>query len=65
MIIGVQVNGKTAGTIKLPIDASQEQAVAVARSTPAIARHLTGGNVAVERYRPNGILRLTTPRVSA
>ncbi len=63
--IGVQVNRMTMATIQLPEGASEQEAVAVARSAPAIARHLTAGNVTVEKYKVDRILCLAVPRVSA
>ena len=39
--IAVQVNGKTRGTVHLPKDAGQEQAVAAAMAEPGIAKFVT------------------------
>ncbi len=38
----MQVNGKLRGTVRIPIDADQEQALAAALAVPAIARFVTG-----------------------
>ena len=40
--LAVQVNGKLRGTVRIPIDANQEQALAAALAVPAIARFVTG-----------------------
>ena len=40
--LAVQVNGKLRGTVRIPIDADQEQALAAALAVPAIARFVTG-----------------------
>jgi len=37
----VQVNGKTRATIEVPADITEDQAVARAQETPAVAKHLT------------------------
>jgi leucyl-tRNA synthetase len=56
--IGVQVNGKTAGTVELAADATEEFAVAVARASSAVARHLEGKSLAKVIYKPGRILNL-------
>jgi len=56
--IGVQVNGKTAGTVDLPLDATEEAAVAAARASLAVARHLEGKTVAKVIYKAGRILNL-------
>jgi leucyl-tRNA synthetase len=38
----VQVNGKTRGKVPVPMEASQEDAVAAAQADPAVAKFLTG-----------------------
>ena len=40
--MAVQVNGKTRGTISVPKDVTQDQAVAAAMAEPAIAKFVTG-----------------------
>jgi leucyl-tRNA synthetase len=40
--VAVQVQGKTRGTIQLPRDATQEQAVAAAMAVEGIAKYVTG-----------------------
>ena len=40
--LAVQVNGKLRGTVRIPTDADQEQALAAALAVPAIARFVTG-----------------------
>ncbi len=54
--IGVQVNGKTAGTIELPVDCPEELAVSTARANPAVARHLDAKTVAKVIYKAGRIL---------
>jgi len=56
--IGVQVNGKFRGTITLPVDAPEEEAVAVARENPKIAKYLAGGEVKKVIYVPGKILNI-------
>jgi leucyl-tRNA synthetase len=56
--IGVQVNGKTAGTIDLAVDASEETAVAAARASLPVARQLEGKTVAKVIYKAGRILNL-------
>jgi len=40
--LAVQVNGKLRGTVRIPTEADQEQALAAALAVPAIARFVTG-----------------------
>ncbi len=56
--IGVQVNGKTACTISLPLDAPEELARSVAEANPAVARHLEGKSVSKVIYKAGRILNL-------
>jgi leucyl-tRNA synthetase len=56
--IGVQVNGKTTGTVELPVDASEEAAVAAARASRTVARHLEGKTLIRVIYKPGRILNL-------
>ena len=42
MTIAVQVGGKTRGTVQLPPDATQADALAAAMADPAIAKFVTG-----------------------
>ncbi len=56
--IGVQVNGKTACTISLPLDAPEALARSVAEANPAVARHLEGRSVTKVIYKAGRILNL-------
>ncbi len=56
--IGVQVNGKTAGTIELALDADEETAVAAAKALESVARQLAGKSVAKVIYKAGKILNL-------
>jgi leucyl-tRNA synthetase len=54
--IGVQIGGKTRGSIEVPVDADQDEAVEIARSDENIAKHLEGADVARVVYVPEQIL---------
>ena len=56
--IGVQVNGKTAGTVDLAPDAPEEAAVAAARAVAAVAKHLENKVIAKVIYKAGRILNL-------
>lgn len=60
--IGVQINGRTIGTIRLPADASVEEAMRVALLRDAIRDH--AASLSVERYKPGAILMLKTASLS-
>ena len=50
----VQVNGKLRARLEVPVDISADDAVAAAKATPNVQRHLSGGSIrrVVDR-RPN------------
>jgi leucyl-tRNA synthetase len=54
--IGVQVNGKVRGDIEISLDASQEDAVKLARENANVAKHLAEGKVVKEIYVPGRIV---------
>jgi len=54
--IGVQVNGKARGAVRLARDASQDVAVAEARKDPKVAQHLEGKTPKKIIYVPGKIL---------
>lgn len=56
--IGVQVNGKLRGAISLAADAAEEEALALARQEPDIAKRLEGREIAKVIYVPGRILNL-------
>ena len=56
--IGVQVNGKMRGTIDIGVDASQEDAVAVAKSHGNVSRHLEEATIRKVIYVPGRILNM-------
>jgi len=58
VVIGVQVNGKTAGTVSLALDASETVAVEAAHAVPGVMRHLEGKTVTKVIYKAGRILNL-------
>jgi len=56
--IGVQVNGKTVGTVDLPRDADEDLAVRTAQATPGVARACDGKAVTKVIYKAGKILNL-------
>ncbi len=54
----VQINGKRRGEVRLPIDATEMQALDTARAIPAIARHFAGKAPVRTVYVPGKILNL-------
>lgn len=58
--IGVQVNGKTRGSVELPLTATEEEAVAMALAVPTVSQALGGGAPKKVIYRAGKILNLMT-----
>lgn len=58
MQMGVQVNGKTRASIDLPVDASEEVAMAAAVAQNAIKNALDGKTIAKIIYKPGKILNI-------
>ncbi|WP_442939593.1 class I tRNA ligase family protein [Nostoc sp.] len=58
--VAVQINGRTRTTINLSPNASQEEAIAAARHTQAIQRHLNNQEVHRAVYVPGRILNFVT-----
>jgi leucyl-tRNA synthetase len=56
--MGVQVNGKTRGTIELSPDASEDDAVALAKQQNAVKNAIDGKKVAKVIYKPGKILNI-------
>ena len=56
--IGVQVNGKAKGTVKIAKDASQEEAVAAAKADEKIGALIQGKTVVKEIYVPGRIINI-------
>ncbi len=54
--LAVQVMGKLRGTVVVPEDAAQEQAVQIARANPDVERHLTGKTIRKVIFVPGRIL---------
>ena len=54
--LAVQVNGKTRGQVAVPADATEEQALAIARSDGNVARHLADKPVRRSIYVPGRIV---------
>lgn len=61
--IGVQVNGKTRGSITVAPDASEEEVVQVALADEGVARALNGTHPEKIIYRPGRILNLVPAKV--
>ncbi|MGE4130332.1 MAG: leucine--tRNA ligase [Bdellovibrionales bacterium] len=58
VVIGVQVNGKTRGDIKIAVDATEESAVQTALGIQAVKNALAGKTVAKVIYKPGKILNI-------
>ncbi len=56
--MGVQVNGKTRGTVTLAIDASEADALAQAQGIATVQNALKGLNIAKVIYKPGKILNI-------
>lgn len=56
--IGVQVDGKTVGTVDVAADAPEEAAVAAALADSTVAHRVGDAAVTVAEYKPGRILRL-------
>jgi leucyl-tRNA synthetase len=56
--MAVQVNGKTRGTIEIGVQASEDDALASARTVNAVKNALEGRNVAKIIYKPGKILNI-------
>ncbi len=56
VVIGVQVNGKVRGELKLAIDANKEEALEAARKSGNVAKYLAEGEVVKEIYVPGRII---------
>jgi leucyl-tRNA synthetase len=52
----VQVNGKVRGNVRVPKDATQEQAIEIAKSDQNVARYLQNGSVRKAIYVPGRIV---------
>ena len=55
--IGVQINGKMRGSITLPVDASEDDAMTTVRSNESLAKHLVG-DIKKIIYIPGKILNI-------
>jgi len=58
MTLAVQVNGKLRGTVSVPPDAAENDALAAALADPAIARHVGGATPRRVIYVPGRLLNL-------
>jgi leucyl-tRNA synthetase len=56
--IAVQISGKTRGTIELPAQISEAEALAAARADDKIAKHLEGKTIRREIYVPGRLINL-------
>ena len=54
--VSVQVNGKMRGRVAVPVEASEEQALAIARNDENVARHLLGKAIRRSIYVPGRIV---------
>ena len=60
--MGVQVNGKTRGSIKVAPDASEEDAMALAKSEPSVAKMLGDKEIKKVIYKAGKILNIVVPK---
>jgi len=58
VVMAVQVNGKTRGTIEISVNAAEDDAMASARSLNAVKNALDGKSVAKIIYKPGKILNI-------
>ncbi len=58
VVMAVQVNGKTRGTIEISVNATEDDAMASARGLNAVKNALDGKNVAKIIYKPGKILNI-------
>jgi len=58
VVMGVQVNGKTRGSVELALDASADDAVAQAREVNAVKNAIEGKKIAKVIYKPGKILNI-------
>ncbi|WP_010251233.1 leucine--tRNA ligase [Acetivibrio cellulolyticus] len=56
--IAVQVNGKLRGTVTLPLDCSQDEALTNAKKVPDIVPFIEGKSIVKEIYVPNKIINI-------
>ena len=54
--LGVQVNGKTRGSVQLSKDADAETAQAAASAVPSVAKHLEGKKIVKFIFVPGRII---------
>ena len=54
----VQINGKTRASIKVPVDATKEAILQLARDDETVARFINGGTIRREIYVPGRIVNL-------
>ena len=54
--VAVQVNGRTRGRVALPVEATEAQALAIARDDANVARHLGGKQIRRSIYVPGRIV---------
>ena len=54
--VSVQVNGKMRGRVAVPVEASEAQALAIARNDENVARHLSGKAIRRSIYVPGRIV---------
>ena len=56
--IGVQVNGKVRGTIRIPADCGRDEALAAGKADPNVQKFIEGKTVVKEVYVPGRILNI-------
>lgn len=56
-----QVNGKLRGTVELPAEADEAEALAAAQALPGVAKHVEGKVLRKVIYKPGRILNLVVP----
>jgi len=60
--MGVQINGKTRGSIKVALDCAEDVAVALAKSEPSVEKFLEGKEIKKVIYKAGKILNIVVPK---
>ena len=60
--MGVQINGKTRGSIKVALDATEDVAMRLAKSEPSVEKFLDGKEIKKVIYKAGKILNIVVPK---
>jgi len=60
--MGVQINGKTRGSIKVALDATEDVAMQLAKSEPSVEKFLEGKEIKKVIYKAGKILNIVVPK---